>query len=148
MSDLETVRQELLERGDEMVSFQQLVERFDSVEEEFGNTPWNLKQIYSNFNILIGEKPRIAKWIYMDDDNLPNRNCQIMNTYRFECSKCRRSVTISATHPEEVLLIMYPYCNCGCEMVDIEKDNTHYDEFGFIDPFSFNRRTQIETLIS
>ena len=29
------------------------------------------------------------------------------------------------------------YCNCGCKMVDMEEDNTHYDEFGFIDPFSF-----------
>lgn len=61
MADLEILRRELLERGDEMISFQQLVERFDSVEKEFGNTPWNLKQIYSNFNILTGEKPN--KWI-------------------------------------------------------------------------------------
>ena len=137
MSDLEILRRELLERGDEMISFQQLVERFDSVEEVYPDQPWNLVQIYSNFNILIGEKPKIGKWIYVDADNLPNRNCQIMNTYRFKCSKCGRSVTISAAHPEALLLVMYPYCNCGCKMVDIEKDNTHDDEFGFIDPVSF-----------
>lgn len=142
MSDLEILRRELLERGDEMISFQQLVERFDAVEEEYPDQSWNLKQIYNNFNILIGEKSRIGKWIYMDDDNLPNRNCQIMNTYRFECSKCRRSVTISAAHPKALLLAIYPYCNCGCKMVDIEKDNTHYDEFGFIDPFSFRKDTE------
>lgn len=65
MNDLEILRRELLERGDEMISFQQLVERFDSVEKEFGNTPWNLKQIYSNFNILIGEKPN--KWIHVSE---------------------------------------------------------------------------------
>ena len=57
MSDLEIVRKELLERGDEMVSFRQLVERFDEIEKVFGNTPWNLEQIYSNFNILIGKEP-------------------------------------------------------------------------------------------
>ena len=57
MTDLETVRQELLERGDEMVSFRQLVERFEEVEEYFKGIPWNLRQIYNNFNILIGEKP-------------------------------------------------------------------------------------------
>ena len=57
MSELDNVRQELLERGDEMVSFRQLVERFDEVEKYFKGTPWNLKQIYTNFNILIGEKP-------------------------------------------------------------------------------------------
>ena len=125
MNDLETVRQELLERGDEMVSFQQLVERFDSVEEEFGNTPWNLKQIYSNFNILIGEKPRIAKWIYMDDDNLPNRNCKIMNTYRFKCSRCGRNVIVSNW---ESVLAMFPYCNCGCKMVDMEKEDGEQNE--------------------
>ncbi len=61
MSDLETVRQELLERGDEMVSFRQLIERFDEVEKEYPDQLWNLKQIYTNFNILIEEKPN--KWI-------------------------------------------------------------------------------------
>ena len=138
MSDLEILRRELLERGDEMVSFRQLVERFDEIEKEFGNTPWNLKQIYSNFNILVGEKPRIGKWIYIDANNLPNRNCQVMDIYRFKCSKCGRNVIVPNW---ESVLTMYPYCNCGCKMVDMEKDNTHYDEFGFVDPFSFNRGT-------
>lgn len=54
--DVELIRQELLDRGDEVVSFRQLVERFDEVEEEFKGVPWNLMQIYSNFNVLIGEK--------------------------------------------------------------------------------------------
>lgn len=52
-----SVRQELLDRGDEAVSFRQLVERFEEVEEEYKGVPWNLRQIYNNFNILIGEKP-------------------------------------------------------------------------------------------
>ena len=56
VGELNDVRQELLERGDEMVSFRQLVERFDEVEEEYKGVPWNLKQIYNNFNILIGER--------------------------------------------------------------------------------------------
>ena len=50
------IRRELLERGDEMVSFRQLVERFDAVEEEYPNQSWNLMQIYNNFNILIGKE--------------------------------------------------------------------------------------------
>lgn len=61
MADLEILRRELLEHGDEMISFQQLVERFDSVEEEYPDQPWNLVQIYNNFNMLIGEKSN--KWI-------------------------------------------------------------------------------------
>lgn len=56
-NDVESIRQELLERGDEMVSFRQLVKRFDEVEDEYKGVPWNLEQIYNNFNILIGEEP-------------------------------------------------------------------------------------------
>ena len=55
--ELVSVRQELLDRGDEVVSFRQLVERFEEVEEEYKGVPWNLRQIYNNFNILIGEEP-------------------------------------------------------------------------------------------
>lgn len=51
------VREELLSRGDELVSFRQLVERFDDVDADFDGVAWNLEQIYSNFNVLIGEKP-------------------------------------------------------------------------------------------
>ena len=51
------VRDELLERGEESVTFRQLVERFDEVDEEFGGKPWTSHQTYNNFNILIGEKP-------------------------------------------------------------------------------------------
>ena len=54
--ELNAVRQELLDRGDELVSFRQLVERFDEVEEAYKGVPWNLMQIYSNFNILIGKR--------------------------------------------------------------------------------------------
>lgn len=57
VDEVDSVRKELMERGDEMVSFRQLVERFDEVEEEYKGAPWTLKQIYNNFNILIGEKP-------------------------------------------------------------------------------------------
>lgn len=55
--ELVSVRQELLDRGDEVVSFRQLVERFEEVEEEYKGVPWDLRQIYNNFNILIGEEP-------------------------------------------------------------------------------------------
>ena len=55
-TELINIRQELLDRGDEMVSFRQLVERFEKIEEVYKGIPWTLKQIYANFNILIGEK--------------------------------------------------------------------------------------------
>jgi len=53
--EVERVRTELLEREDQYITFKDLVERFDEVEREFPGTPWNLLQIYNNFNILIGE---------------------------------------------------------------------------------------------
>ena len=56
-AELVNVRQELLERGDEMISFRQLVERFDEIEKVYKGIPWTLEQIYTNFNILIGEEP-------------------------------------------------------------------------------------------
>ena len=53
----DTVREKLLQRGDEMVSFRDLVERFDDADQEFKGSLWNLRQIYNNFNILAGTKP-------------------------------------------------------------------------------------------
>lgn len=54
--ELEKVRAELLEREDQYITFRDLVERFDDVENEYLGKAWNLLQIYNNFNILIGEK--------------------------------------------------------------------------------------------
>lgn len=54
--DLATVREELLTREDQYITFKDLVERFDKVDKEYNHSPWNLLQIYSNFNILIGKE--------------------------------------------------------------------------------------------
>lgn len=54
--ELEKVRAELLEREDQYITFKDLVERFDEVEEEYLGKAWNLLQIYSNFNILKGKE--------------------------------------------------------------------------------------------
>ena len=53
-SELSSIRHELLERKDELVSFGQLIERFDDVDAEYGGSPWTLKQIYANINMLMG----------------------------------------------------------------------------------------------
>ena len=54
--EIEKVRTELLEREDQYITFRDLVERFDEIEKEYPIKQWNLLQIYSNLNILIGEK--------------------------------------------------------------------------------------------
>lgn len=50
-------KDELLERGDETVTIRQIVERFESVEEEYSGMPWTLKQIYTQIDMLVSEKP-------------------------------------------------------------------------------------------
>lgn len=54
--DFNIIRTELLERGDEMVSIRDLVERFEEVDAYFDESPWNLGQIFSNFNVFASEK--------------------------------------------------------------------------------------------
>ena len=54
--ELDNVRRELLSRPDQYITFKDLVERFDKIDAEFNHSPWNLLQIYSNFNILIGDR--------------------------------------------------------------------------------------------
>jgi hypothetical protein len=54
--ELNDVRQELLNRPDQYITFKDLVERFDKADAQFNHSPWNLLQIYSNFNILMGTK--------------------------------------------------------------------------------------------
>ena len=54
--ELNDVRQELLSRPDQYISFKDLVERFDNIDAEYNHSSWNLLQIYSNFNVLIGTR--------------------------------------------------------------------------------------------
>lgn len=56
IDELNDIRQELLNRPDQYITFKDLVERFDEIDAEFNHPLWNLLQIYSNFNILIGEE--------------------------------------------------------------------------------------------
>ena len=50
-------KEELLERGDETVTIRQIVERFETVEEEYNGVPWTLKQIYQQIDMLVSKKP-------------------------------------------------------------------------------------------
>lgn len=53
---LNDVRQELLNRPDQYITFKDLVERFDEVDAQFNHSSWNLLQIYSNFSVFIGSE--------------------------------------------------------------------------------------------
>lgn len=46
---------ELNERRDEYLKIGDIVERFNHIDEVYGHTPWTLKQIYANLNILVGK---------------------------------------------------------------------------------------------
>lgn len=59
--ELNDVRQELLNRPDQYITFRDLVKRFDEIDAEFNHSPWNLLQIYNNFNILVGTERKEKK---------------------------------------------------------------------------------------
>ena len=53
---LSEVLRDLKEREDEYIRIGDIVERFTDVDEYYNNTPWTLKQILNNINILMSEK--------------------------------------------------------------------------------------------
>ena len=54
--DLNKLKAQILEEGDTLVSKQDLLDRFVEVDREYKNSPWNLLQILTNIDLLIGEE--------------------------------------------------------------------------------------------
>jgi len=55
--DLNKLKAQILEEGDTLVSKQDFLDRFVEVDREYKNSSWNLLQILTNIDILIGEEP-------------------------------------------------------------------------------------------
>jgi hypothetical protein len=55
--DINDLKEQILKDGDTLVSKRDLLERFCEMDKEYNSEPWNLLQILSNINILIGEEP-------------------------------------------------------------------------------------------
>lgn len=55
--DLNELKEQILKDGNTLVSKRDLLERFCDMDEEYNGEPWNLLQILSNINILIGQEP-------------------------------------------------------------------------------------------
>lgn len=55
--DLDEMKEQILKEGDTLLTKRDLLERFCEIDKEYNGRPWNLLQILSNINILIGEKP-------------------------------------------------------------------------------------------
>lgn len=53
--DLNDLKEQILKDGDTLVSKRDLVERFCEIDREYNGSPWNLLQILTNINILIGQ---------------------------------------------------------------------------------------------
>ena len=100
----EMTRDELLERGDETVTLRQLVERFEAVEEEYSGMPWSLKQIYTQIDMLVSEKPKMGRWEWVQYDGNPNIG-------NWNCSECHY---IGRSY--------FDYCpSCGAKMQEVEE---------------------------
>ena len=111
-NNVETVREELLEHGDEMISFRHLVERFDYVDRCCGWDLWDLTQIYNNFavermeNGCTCEASKMGKWI-------KEKSIYGWDGYSYQCSECGRSIHLDLEVED---LSDYPYCHCGAKM--------------------------------
>lgn len=56
-SDLKTIIDDILEEGNQLISKKDILRRFKEVDEEYKGMSWNLLQILTNINILIGQEP-------------------------------------------------------------------------------------------
>ena len=54
--DLNKLKERILKDGDTLLTKRDLLERFCEVDKEYNGSPWNLLQILTNINILIGEE--------------------------------------------------------------------------------------------
>lgn len=55
--DLNDLKEQILKEGDTLLTKRELLERFCEIDKEYNGRPWNLLQILTNINILIGEEP-------------------------------------------------------------------------------------------
>lgn len=61
--DLNKLKEQILKEGDTVLTKRDLLERFCEIDKKYNGSPWNLLQILSNINILIGVEPSAQKWI-------------------------------------------------------------------------------------
>lgn len=61
--DINELKEHILKEGNTLISKRDLLERFCEIDEEYNGEPWNLLQILSNINILVGEEPSTQTWI-------------------------------------------------------------------------------------
>lgn len=78
--DLNDLKEQILKEGNVLVTKRALLERFCEIDKEYNGEPWNLLQILSNINILIGEEhsenaisrkkiEKLKRWRFSYDTN-------------------------------------------------------------------------------
>ena len=55
--DLNELKEQILKEGNTLVAKKDLLERFCEIDKEYNGESWNLLQILSNINVLIGVEP-------------------------------------------------------------------------------------------
>ncbi len=61
--DLNELKEKILAEGDTLLTKRDLLERFCKIDKEYDGSSWNLLQILTNINILIGENKSTQGWI-------------------------------------------------------------------------------------
>ena len=76
--DLNELKEQILKEGDTLVSKRDLLERFCEIDKEYNGESWNLLQILSNINVLIGEEP-CEKAVSVQDciNAIENTDCEL-----------------------------------------------------------------------
>lgn len=76
--DLNELKEQILKEGNVLVSKRDLLERFCEIDKEYNGEPWNLLQILSNINVLIGEEP-CEKAVGVQDciNAIENTDCEL-----------------------------------------------------------------------
>ena len=73
--DLNELKEQILKEGNVLVTKRDLLERFCEMDKEYNGEPWNLLQILSNIDVLVGEEPSKQKWIPVSERLPENETC-------------------------------------------------------------------------
>ena len=76
--DLNELKEQILKEGNTLVAKKDLVERFCEVDKEYNGEPWNLLQILSNIDVLVGEET-CEKAVSVQDciNAIENTDCEL-----------------------------------------------------------------------
>lgn len=78
--DLNELKEQIFKESNTLLTKRDLLERFCKIDKEYNGRPWNLLQILSNINILIGQEqsqPKTEHWVPVSE-GMPNEYADVI----------------------------------------------------------------------